>query len=225
LVFETLEKDAVMGEITVFCNLLNFVSWNWGSIAEWLTIVAELVVAYVIYLEVEHSRQANYFEKATQAGANKDRGIIYEAFVRLGPESMPLKDRRKEFFDLIHAKPDIRECCDSQIRLINELGFTATRTLASKKDFVALFPHGPIFLWYIAGPYIEERAGDTGPWYARHLMVFTQDCIEYIREKKPTLALRSFDGSVRIPVLPKDLDLIGDELRILLKKLGPPPTP
>jgi len=213
-----------VGAIAVSCFLLNIVAGSWGSIPEWFTIVAELVVAWVIYLEVEHSRQASYFEKATQAGANKDRGEIYEAFVKIGPESMPLDERRKAFLDLIHSKPEIRKACDSQVRLINELGFTATRTLASKKDFVALFPHGPIFLWLLAGPYIEEREGDTGPWYARHLLVFTLHCIRYIRKHRSSLALRSFDGSVRIPVSSKTVDLMEDEIRGLVRKLNEQPT-
>lgn len=173
-----------------------------------------------IYLEVRQSRQARFFEAVTAAGANKDRGEIYEEYVRLTGEFPDLKTRTLAFLKVIHAKPAIRDACDSQVRLLNDMGFTATRGLG-RRHFIELFPHGPIFLWLIAGPYVEERREDTGPWYARHMLVFAERSVKYVKgymEKsgKP-LVLRSKDSTIWIEIKLADLKQMHTELKALIE--------
>ncbi len=213
------------------CDLLvGTAKWAWSlfhssALIGWIGILAELAVAAVIYMEVEHSRQAGFFQKAVEAGSNSERGKIYEAFVRMEGTFDDLEARRQAFLKTIYADKCIRDCCDSQVRLVNELGFSATRRFARTKSFIELFPHGPIFVWTIVGPYVEKRRKDTGPWYARHMLAFVLECIEHAlksrnqenRSNEP-FVLRSFDDTQSVEITIPDIVRMQGRLRGLLNE-------
>ncbi len=55
---------------------------QWPTLGEWIVFGAEVLVAWVIYLELRHSREANFLQKAADVNANKSRRQIYEFYFR-----------------------------------------------------------------------------------------------------------------------------------------------
>jgi hypothetical protein len=103
----------------------------WGFVSspafrEWCVFGAELLVAWVIYLELRHDRNVDFLEKATDYKANEDRRAIYNEFAKL---SGTLDERARTFCEMI-LTPDkmcLRQQCERQIALFNDLGFSCRK--------------------------------------------------------------------------------------------------
>ncbi len=156
---------------------------------DWAVVIAELVVAAVIYMELEHSRDNAFFEKATNKEARDDQGAI------------------------------LRQCCHSQLAMFNEMGFEIERWFSiqrfrgKKNKLISIFPHGPIFFWFIVAPYVCERRKLTGPWFGHNALMFIKRSIEYVMiySKQLTLNLPGEDPPVIIS---------NEELQSMLKRLN-----
>jgi hypothetical protein len=189
------------------------------SAGDWLVVIAELLVAGVIYMELEHSRDTAFFEKATNKAADEDRRKIYAAFLE---ERGTNDERQRKFYDkLVKRDPGgatLRECCHSQLAMFNEMGFEIERWLSiqrfrgKKNKLISIFPHAPIFFWFIVGPYVCERRKLTGPWFGHNALIFIKRSIEYvlIYSKQLTLNLPGEDQPVIIS---------NEELKNILEKL------
>jgi hypothetical protein len=141
-------------------------SQQWDLLVNSCVVVAELIVARVIYLEVRHSRAANFLEKATKDEANQDRREIYNEFLKIPGD---LETKSTAFSDMI-VKPEnrcLKHKCERQIALFNDLGFSSRKPilafLGREDPLVALLPHACICIWVIVKPYILRRRADTGP--------------------------------------------------------------
>jgi hypothetical protein len=156
---------------------------------EWLTCAGELIVAWVIFLELEHQRDVAFLAKATDKESDKDRREIYERF--LGAKGT--NDQRIKTFQEELNKPEateLRTHCHNQLAMFNEMGYQTDRWFRFKQDrYVSVFPHAPVFYWYIAGCYVRDRRALTGPWFGRHALNFIKASIEYVLEYKKDLTL------------------------------------
>jgi hypothetical protein len=157
----------------------------------WATIGAEVLVAWVIYLELEHGRQSNFYSRTTHDKSAPERASIYRGYMSL--EIADLDLRSEEFKKLILGDGKMRKICDDQIVSLNELGFIAMRRFALKRSFITLFPHMPIFIWIILRPYILRRREDRGGFFAQHMLRYTESCLKFVIKRNRPLILRSYE--------------------------------
>ena len=180
------------------------------------TVLAELLVAWVIYVEVEHGRRLAFLEKATRFEANEDRQKIYEAYLGLsaGPS---VSARADSFRQLMATDPELKRVCDRQLALFNELGLTCRRSLFRENPLVSLLPHASIYLWVILRPYILKRRRDAGEWFAKPYLAFTLRCVEYTLKHGHGLHLAHANGGEGLRIHLNDVKDARAELRKELK--------
>lgn len=199
------------------CHLLYwFLTSN--VVIGWATVVAELVVAYVIYVELGASNLQNFVERTTEPSANKERSAIYEAYLALLKGS-DFDEASEAFLKKIQETPDLKDKCDRQIAHFNALGIGIDHWLAQKKKIVGIFPHAAVLVWLILGPYIKQRRQDSGSWFATPLLQFALASVIYVTEHNPKgapLRLRKPDGSVGFELSPARIRQIKTDLEVAL---------
>ena len=171
------------------------------TLLSWLMVAAEILVALVIYLELEQNRRLSFLDKATGESADQDRRKIYEQYVQLG-EFADLEQRSKAFVQKMYQDPELKLCCDRQIAIFNDLGITIEEWFSRKKPLVRVFPHAALHMWLILNPYILERRADSGDWFARPLLKFTLRCVKFVLKDCHSLRLRGVNREdiIEIPV-------------------------
>jgi hypothetical protein len=180
------------------------------------TVLAELLVAWVIYIEVDHSRRLAFLEKATRFEANEDRQRIYEAYLGLSAD-LSVTARADAFKQLMATDQDLKHACDRQLALFNELGLTCRRKLFRENPLVSLLTHASIYLWVILHPYIRKRRRDAGEWFAKPYLAFTLRCVEYTIKHGHGLHLGHANGDEGLRIHLNDVKSIKAELRKELK--------
>lgn len=144
-----------------------------SHVAEWFTFGAELVVAYVIYMEVENSRRDKFFEIASDISANEQRHELYKKFLAL--TGTPA-ERARSIQSQFQTDKELRKICTKQIAFFNDLGFLVRRRfwnwlyVFGENPAVKLLPHSVIYTWVILNPIIKHRRTLTGEWYATPLL-------------------------------------------------------
>lgn len=197
----------------------------WGYLSsqafrEWCLFGAEILVAWVIYLEVRHGRNVDFLEKATNYDANENRRVMYNEFEKLAGT---LDERANAFCKMI-LEPDkegLRKACERQIALFNDLGFSCRKPFWSifgrfENPLVFLLPHATISVWVVLKPYIVKRRQVTGPWYATPLLKFTVRSVDFVLRHKRGLSVSNDQGK-GVDIKPDELKLIRVELCRLLK--------
>ncbi|MFZ1203039.1 MAG: hypothetical protein WAN97_01910, partial [Candidatus Acidiferrales bacterium] len=58
-----------------------------------------------------------------------------------------------------------------------------------KHGLLSVFPHGPIFFWFIVGDYVRERRRMTGSWFAQYALIFVKRSIDYVLAYSDQLTL------------------------------------
>jgi hypothetical protein len=184
---------------------------------EWCVFGAEILVAWVIYLEVRHDRNVNFLEKATRGRENRDRRKIYNEFLKLPGE---LDEKARAFCEMIR-KPEndrLRRRCERQIGLLNDLAFSCRKPWwaycgLGDDPLVSLVPHASIYIWVILKPYIITRRNDTGPWYSLPFLHFTIRSIDLVLSHKRGLHFRSEGGGGDIEITREHLKQIREDVR------------
>jgi hypothetical protein len=184
----------------------------------WATVVAELVVAYVIFVELDASRLQNFVERTTEPKANRERSEIYEVYLGLLKGS-DFDAASNAFLTKIQQDTDLKGKCDRQIAHFNALGIGIDHWLAPKRKIVGIFPHAAVMVWLILGPYIKQRREDSGSWFATPLLKFTLASVEYVSDHNPkgSLRVRHPDGSFGLELTPAKIRQIKTDLEIALK--------
>jgi hypothetical protein len=190
------------------------------NVAEWVTAGSELLIAAVIFLELEEGRRDKFLAEAANMENYIDRGKIYAAFYDTDGDS--IGDRSKRFCERIwkREKEDIelKKSCERQIVLFNRLGQIRRHAWLFKDDYVKLFPHAVVLFWIMVEPYIEERRAMTGGWWGRDFEQLTRKCLRFLlKDTDARLYLYDEDRSRK-----KDLEIPTNELRRLEKKLRSP---
>jgi hypothetical protein len=154
-----------------------------------------MFVGIVIYLELEQNRFGSFFEKATAKKSDEERRELYNIYLGL-PES-PAAEPMEAFRQAIYEDEKTKTKCENQIALLNEMGFTANRWFRipfRENRFVTLFPHAPVYMWRIIGPYLYDRRAATGPWFAKSALIFMKQSVEYVLKYNRPLIMRRADG-------------------------------
>lgn len=184
-------------------GILDYVCWWIGAVTpgKYLLFWAEMFVGIVIYLELEHSRFGSSLEKATARKSDEERRELYTIYLDL-PE-LPRTERMEAFRQKIYQDETIKTKCDNQIALFNEMGFAANRWFRipfRENRFVTLFPHAPVYMWRIIGPYLCDRRAATGPWFAKSALMFMKHSVEYVLRYDRPLKMKRADGQPGIEI-------------------------
>jgi hypothetical protein len=181
---------------------------------------AEVFVGIVIYLELEHSRFTSFLEKATAKNADQERRDLYAAYLNLPgtPEEKTEEFHRWIYRDSFAGKA-LKLKCDNQIALFSEMDFASNRWFSlpfRENRFVALFPHAPVYMWRIIGPYLRDRREATGPWFAQKALIFIKQCTEYVLGHTEELKLKRPDGSNGLTITRAEMEEMRRELGKLI---------
>ena len=193
----------------------------------WATVLAEVFVGCVIYLELEQNRRTDFLEKATQEEANQDRREIYKTFLAM--EGVTTLDERSAAFvrlmlstpaETVNNQPTLKKRCDRQIALFNNLGITVGEWYSWSAPLVKIFPHAAIYIWIVLHPYIIQRRQDTGDWLAKPLLQFTLKCVTFVLSQSYDrgLHLRPGDGHDGLRISRTDLKKVEKQLSDLLNR-------
>jgi hypothetical protein len=182
----------------------------------WLTFVAELIVAWVIYLELETTRRTNYIAATNRDEANEARGFIYSKYLEITAPT--LEERSKLFVARMYHDPELKLKCDRQIELFNSLGLIISSWFTQKKSYVRIFPHAAIYIWIILQQYIVSRRSDAGQFFAEPMLTFALRCTKFLIKKDHPLHLRKSDGTDGLTIAVEDLKQIRDKLKGELKR-------
>lgn len=100
---------------------------DWAIIAAWAGVVAELVVALVIYWELRAGRTSRAFEALYNDDIYKGRQHLYNAFLSISTGD--LVEKQATFLVKIREDKKLWENCDSQIQQFAKLGYLLRRNL------------------------------------------------------------------------------------------------
>ena len=205
-------------------------AWIWTLLSsagfrEWCVVLAELVVAGVIYGELEENRIVAFLAKATDFKTNQERRKIYTAYFDL-PMTCNTVDAASAAFNE-HALKDegIKKACDKEIALFNELGLVSGKRRwwgwRRPNRLVKILPHAAVYVWVFCRHRIALRRSNTGPWFAKPLLEFTLESVKYVLTFNQSLWLRPESDEIEkrtLEISVRDLHRIRCELEEELSK-------
>jgi hypothetical protein len=187
---------------------------------ECLVFLAEVAVAVVIYFELAHQRESSFLGKATEKNANEQRRKIYEKYLELAgtDKSTSLEEKSDKFVKELFGDKDLRQCCDQQISLFNELGFVYRgRFIVFESGLVEILPHAAIYIFIILKPYLLQRRADAGEWFAQPLIRFTRRSVGYVLAYDHELCLKPNNESEGLTISVQELEALKAELDAISK--------
>jgi hypothetical protein len=191
--------------------VMNLCSVDWSAILTALGVVAELLVAWVIYYEWEGGKLDRFLEDADKLA--DEREVIYEAYCGLTANSA--KPRGIAFAALLQSGGNVKlnEACHKNIRLLSRIGARLPRTLFFKNT--PLDWHVAAILWLIVGSYVEGRRDEAGPSYAERFLGYAQASTKRLLSQKRNI------WTVRDPNRARSRDVVftRDEMLDALKEL------
>src|ERR1700685_3977212 len=141
-----------------------------------LTFLAELLVALVIYWEIEQHRLGGFMEAYTKVHGS--RADIYEYFASLDAGEY-LERRREMFRDLVQKNSDLRKKCDEQINHFDIMWYT--QGLAGRRKLLKWFPGVVATMYVVLGKRAPEQAGRRGGfWGDRYFILFAEKSLEAV---------------------------------------------
>lgn len=176
-----------------------------------LSVLAELLVAWVIYYEWEGGRLDSFLADAERLV--EDRRAIYIAFCGL-PQSN-LNPQNQMFKEHLESSGDknLLDACHKNIRLLSRIGARLPRIWWLRRTPVDW--HVAAILWMILGPYIEERRKESGPTYADMFLVYALASTKrLLAQKRRTWTLRDPDRKRK-----QDVIFTRDEFLAMRKEL------
>lgn len=188
---------------------------------EWILFGAELLVALVIYLELEHSRDSAFLTTITSEKSDCERRQIYSAYL---DESGTKEEKAEKLHQRLAAGDPIRTCCHNQIAMFESMGFEARRLRFVpwprfvKRRYVSVFPHAPVFLWLIVRPYVRDRRSRTGPWFGHNALIFIERSISYVLKYRDELTLSLGDETKAIKLTRAEMEAMRVELNALISE-------
>jgi hypothetical protein len=148
--------------------VLKFIGDRWASFG------GDVLIALVIYLEVQLNRFAVFEREALDEHRRGERAEIYSAFFEVCLEDRAsLDSRRAAFAARVSTDKSLRVMCENQIVLFNHLWFFLRSSPISKLLVWNWFPHVVVPFWVMVGPYVLQKQRTRGGWTEDDLMDFT----------------------------------------------------
>jgi len=134
-----------------------------------LSVLAELLVAWVIFYELEAGRLDSFLSDA--GDLTDERNKIYKAFCGL-PQPGPGKTRSVAFAEYLESSEDgcLLDACYKNIRLFNRIGARLPKLWSLRRT--PLDWHVAAVMWMILGPYVDKRRDESGRSYAESFLMY-----------------------------------------------------
>ena len=129
------------------------------DIKEWFAAIGEVLVALVIYYEIEEHRVTGFLEAALDTEGSKERLDIYKAFAERYHNQL-LVEGAEKFAHALLRDPDcaeLRRKVDSQLNQLARFRYSLRYSVFHRNVMVAWFPHVLVRLWLMLGPYADRR--------------------------------------------------------------------
>lgn len=178
------------------------------SVVLGMTFLAEVMVALVIYWEIEQHRLGGFMDSFTKV--YEGRADIYESFASLNTDD--LETRRTLFSNLVQQDEDLRRKCDEQINHFDMMWYTQGRV--GRRKLLKWFPGVVATMYVVLGKWAPVRAGRRGGfWGDRYFILFAEKSIVAVVERGCTIPITSRSGTVVIS--PSDFETMITEIRSL----------
>lgn len=194
------------------------------------TVLAELVVALVIYFEVQASIIYHALEAIYQQPFYHNRGTLYSSF--LSVEARNLTERQNRFLLVMKQDKNVLRNCDDQVSMYTKLGYLlrprGLRRLRihswagyGPRHMIGFFPHAVAPLAVMSLAYIRERRQDKGPTWGHHFIGLAIACLRETKYREIKLHGESQDKCLIITS--QELKETAEELKKLWAADGNPP--
>jgi hypothetical protein len=126
-----------------------------AGVVEWLTMVGEFGIVFVIDYEVEEQRAAGFLATVQRPEQYDARAKVYDAFVAMNGTT--LDDRADALRKHLWTNTELRRTCDEQWTYFNHLQFTVRRSLFHRRLVARWFPNVVISMWIMLRAYFKQR--------------------------------------------------------------------
>lgn len=168
---------------------------HWDAIIGILTVVAELIVALVIYFELRANRLYQALDTIYTHKVYTGRAVIYARFHSIANEGECLMDRQEKFRTAALADSKLASCCDEQIAQFTKLGYLLRPNRLEQLIFgkwsygprvlIEFCPHVIVPLAVMLLGYIEQRQREKGRFYAQHFIGLAITCVKTLENNPP----------------------------------------
>jgi hypothetical protein len=197
---------------------------DWAILAAWAGVVAELVVALVIYWELRAGRTSRAFEALYDKGIYQGRENLYSAFLSTSADC--LAEKQAKFLLKIRENKNLWEDCDSQIQQFAKLGYLLRRNWIWRLlpfcrsygpgEIVESVSHVIAPLAVMLLPYIRLRRQHKGRHWAKHFVGLAVDCLPLTYASGIGLFERALGEKPDMELTPEQLKTTRRELRSLV---------
>ena len=184
--------------------------------ADWATIIGELLIAAVIYYEIEENRASAFLTDVQQGEFYKGRAELYDSYAKLTAPT--LKGRAEQFRKVLGADPDLRETCDRQWTYFNRLRYMLRFSLFRRRLLVTWFPQVLVSFWVMTALYIRERQELRHAPVTDDLKVAVKESLKEMNKHglKP-ITVYSRDGLYKVVVSVDELKQLASDLDSLFR--------
>ena len=169
------------------------------------TVGAELLVALVIYYEVEEHRASTFMGEIQGDLAYTQRANVYDKYS--GLSGTTLTEKAEEFRKIIWQDPYLREICDSQWTYFNRLRYSVRQSLFHRRIASTWFPQVSVSFWCMTAPYLRERQTlRPTPITNFGLLAVKESLLELKKQGLKPLTIYSKDGNIRSVISVSDLE-------------------
>lgn len=117
-------------------------------------MLGELIIAAVIYIEVEADRASKFMDAVREESFYTERARLYDAYTRLAATS--LKDRAEKFGVLLWEDEDLRRICDHQWTEISRLRYMMGGSI-HRRLLAKWMPQVLVSFWVMTNRYRREH--------------------------------------------------------------------
>jgi hypothetical protein len=174
-------------------------------LAEWATVVADLLIALVIYYEVEEHRASEFLAGVHEGELYRQRANLYDEYSRASGST--LRERAEAFRAKLWANPALREQCDAQWTYFNRLQYMLRHSLFHRGLLARWFPHVVVSVWVMLVAYMQERQSLKPAPADVYFLVALRLALNRLRKKGfHPITIYSKDKSILVKVTVEELE-------------------
>ncbi len=175
-----------------------------------LTVVAEFSIAWVIYLELEHNRAAEFLKDVHEGQINLGRSRIYAFYS--GIPATDIAEHADIFHEKLRSCVELREFCDAQFIYVARLQYMLRSSLVHGWLMELWFPQVVASLWIMLRPYLLRRFEMRPSPMNDYFLTAVSNCLMRLIDMKATVTIYSVDTIPRRLIEPAQLQQMLDDL-------------